>query len=208
MLYFFSGSDTEKAREAMQQAISKMSKGARIVRITDAHTIADLETALQGGGMFAEKRLVVLSNIYENDSLRGIVSDRLQSISKSQDSFFMLEGVLDAASRKSIEKQATESKRFDAKKTAKAETIFSLANALQSGKKKDLWVGYQKELQAGKAPEAIHGVLFWAAKQYLLRTGLPRAQSLVAELAELPHEARRKGVELEYALEQFVLSRT
>ena len=33
-----------------------------------------------------------------------------------------------------------------------------------------------------------------------------RAKKLIAELAELPHEARRNNFDLEYALERFVLS--
>lgn len=208
MLYFYSGNDTEKARDAMSAAIEKAAKGATVVRITDAHSRADLEAALQGGGMFGGERVIVFSNVYENDELRTVLEERLSFLSKSKEPIFMIEGALDAATRKSIEKYATEYERFDAKKVAEPTTIFALANALQVGKKKELWVGYQRELQSGKAPEAIHGVLFWAAKQYLLKQGSDRAKLLVAELAELPHEARRRGVELEYALEQFVLSRT
>lgn len=206
MLYFFSGSDTDKSGEALRAALDTYAKNLRVVRITDAHARADLEAALQGGGLFAEKRAVVLSHIYENDDLRDLLSEQIPRMAKSDEMFFVLEGSLDAPTRKSIEKYAAEFARFDAKKAAKAETIFSLANALQSGKKKELWIGYQRELQAGKAPEAIHGVLFWAAKQYVMRSDSDRARTLVAELAELPHEARRQGVELEYALEQFVLS--
>lgn len=208
MLYFFSGTDTDKVRQALNAALEKEAKKLPVVRITDAHTKADLEATLQGGGMFAQKRAVVFSGIYENDEMRGVLEARIPSLAKSDDLFFMIEGALDAVTRKSIEKYAAEFERFDSKKEAKRETIFALANALQSGKKKELWVGYQRELQSGKAPEAIHGVLFWAAKQYLLKGGGQRARSLVAELAELPHEARRQGFELEYALERFVLSRT
>lgn len=208
MLYFFHGTDTEASRGAVHVALEKHAKGRRVVRVTDAHSREDVLAALEGGGMFAEKRAVVCANVYENEELRDILSAALPRIAKSDDVFLVLEGALDAATRKSIEKYAEESKRFDAKKTTERETIFSLANALQSGNKKDLWVGYQKELQGGKAPEAIHGVLFWAAKQQLLRGDSARARSLVAALAELPHEARRHGVELEYALEQFVLSNT
>jgi len=207
MLYFYSGTDTDKARNALSDALEKKAKNTPVVRITDAHTRADLEAALQGGGMFGGERAVVFDNVYASDDLREVLSEALPRISKSKDVFFMLESTLDAATRKSIEKYATEFERFDSKKIAKAETIFSLANALQSGKKKDLWVGYQRELQGGKAPEAIHGVLFWAAKQLLLKSDTPRARMLVAELAALPHEARRQGFELEYALEHFVLSR-
>lgn len=208
MLYFFSGTDTEKARETMNAALKNIATKAAVIRITDAHTRADLDAALQGGGMFGGERVVVFSNVYENDELRTLLESRLPDLSKQKELFFMLEGALDATTRKRIEKYATESERFDVKKVAKQETIFSLANALQGGKKKDLWVGYQRELQSGKAPEAIHGVLFWAAKQYLLRSGSARAKMLLADLAALPHEARRRGEELEYALERFVLSGT
>lgn len=208
MLYFYSGTDTDKARAALNGAIEKIAKKMTVVRITDVHTRTDVGAALQGGGMFGGERIVVFDNVYASDDLREILSEALPRIAKSKDIFFMLEGTLDAATRKSVEKYATEFERFDAKKIAKAETIFSLASALQAGKKKDLWVGYQRELQSGKAPEAIHGVLFWAAKQLLLKSDTPRARELVAELAALPHEARRQGFDLEYALEYFVLSRT
>ncbi len=205
MLYFFSGTDTEKARAALNAAVEKQ-KGMSVLRITDAHPLADLDAALRGPGMFDEKRVVVLEHVYQNDEMRVVLQAELSRLAKSAEIFFMLEGALDAATRKSIEKYAEVFEHFDTKATKKQETIFALANALQNGKKKDLWVGYQRELIAGKAPEAIHGVLFWAAKQYYLRGGSEKARKLVAELAELPHEARRRGEELEYALERFVLS--
>ncbi len=206
MLYFFSGTDTDKARAAMRDAMEKVAKGASVLRITDAHSRADLEFALRGRGMFDEARVVVFDNTYLNDEMRESLERELPRIAKATEVFFMLEGALDAATRKSIEKYAEKSERFDSKSAGKQKTIFALANALQAGKKKELWVGYQRELLSGEAPEAIHGVLFWAAKQYFLRGGSERARKLVAELAELPHEARRQGEELEYALERFVLS--
>lgn len=206
MLYLFSGTDADKAREALNASLEKAAKNARVLRITDVHSRADLEAALQGSGLFGGEQLVVLDNVYLNDELRELLSTRIPALSKAKEAYFMLEGALDAATRKGIEKYATKFERFDSKAAKKNETIFLLANALQAGKKKDLWVGYQRELAAGKAPEAIHGVLFWAAKQAFLRNDSPRSRTLVATLAELPHEARRRGTELEYALEQFVLT--
>lgn len=214
MLYFFSGTDTEKAREKMNVAALKTARGADVVRITDAHTLHDLNAALQGGGMFPSAggqaggaRVVVLDRVLGNEEMRAVVLARLPHISKSADTFYIYESSLDATIRKIIEKHAEKSEKFDATKQPARETIFALANALQSGKKKDLWVGYQRELAAGKSPEAIHGVLFWAAKQALLKNARDeRAHKLVASLAELPHESRRQGQELEYALERFILA--
>ena len=108
--------------------------------------------------------------------------------------------------RKKRKKPEKKANPLHAPAKKKDDSIFGLANALQRGKKKELWIGYQKELAVGKSPEAIHGVLFWAAKQALLRNVRDaRARELVAKLAELPHESRRRGLELEYSLELFVL---
>lgn len=206
MLYFYSGTDTEKVRTKMNTAIEKAARGADIVRITDAHSLADLEAALQGRGMFAQRRIVVFDGVLAHPELRDILLARLTQAAESADVFFVYEGAPDAAARKAVEKYAAQSERFDAPKTAKRENVFALANALQQGDKKTLWVGYQEEIHKGAAPEAIHGVLFWAAKQALLRGNSPHNRALVAELAALPHEARRRGFDLEYALEHFVLS--
>jgi DNA polymerase III delta subunit len=207
MLFLYTGTDTETAREKLNAAVEKASKKSAVVRITDAHTLADLAAALQGGGMFGGERTIVLDNVLLNTEMEAYVMERLDLLKKSTESIYMYEAAPLAAVRKQLEKYAEKSERFDAEKGSKKDnSIFALANALQSGKKKELWVGYQREIASGKAPEAIHGALFWGAKQLLLRSQTPRARALVAQLAELPHEARRRGFELEYALEHFVLS--
>ena len=207
MLYFFTGTDIEKARDTMNAAVRKSTNGKRVVRITDAHSIADLDAALGGAGMFGDERVVVLDNVLGNKELRERLLARLKDIAKSDDVFLMLESGIDADTRKSVEKCAEKTERYDAPKKERDNSIFSLANALQRGQRKELWVGYQRELLKGSAPEAIHGTLFWAAKQAFLRSDTPRSRELVARLAGLPHEARRRGFDLEYALEHFVLSR-
>lgn len=210
MLYFYSGTDREKARAAMDAALKKVSKkGSRVVRITDANAPADCAAALGGRGMFDEPRVVVLSGTLANEEMRVQVLAALLSMRDSEDPFFILEEKPDAATRKQIEKYATESKRFDSASEKKGGDIFAIANALRRADRKALWVNYQRQLAADAAPEAIHGVLFWAAKDMFLKSRpgaeRDRAERLLTELAELPHESRRRGLELEYALELFVL---
>jgi len=196
----------------MDAAIQKaFKKGTQTLRISDANTPADLAAALRGGGMFDTARIVVLNGVCANEEMKTLVVDSLSPMKGSTEAFFMLEDKLDAATRKQVEKYAEASERFDAPKGAdRGGGIFALANALKRGDKKALWVGYQRELAADAAPEAIHGVLFWGAKDMLMKSHgekeASRARNLLASLAELPHEARRRGEELEYALERFVLS--
>lgn len=220
MLYFFSGSDRDAARAALNAAVEKTAgpqKGT--FRITDAHTADDLRMALQGPGMFPPAggragggRVVVFDGILggNNEEAQTIFLDSLKSMRDSKELFFLLEGSLDAAVRKQVEKYAEESKRFDAKKGERDNAIFALANYLQRGDKKNLWIGLMREFEKGAAPEAVHGLLFWAAKQGVLRSRggqeAQRARRLMAALAELPHVARRKGEDLSYALERFALS--
>lgn len=211
MLYLYTGTDRMKARAALGAGRAKAIPDGSVIHITDIHTTEDLEAALAGGGMFTGVRAVVLDGIFDREEMRERIVGQLERIASSNDHFFIYVEKLDAATRRQIEKYATKSEQFDLpKKADKSSSIFALGNALRARKKKDLWVSYQRELAADTAPEAIHGVLFWAAKQELLaaRTDADQkhGRKLIATLAALPHEARRQGVELEYALERLVLS--
>jgi len=194
----------------MNAAVGKISKSARVVRVSDASVLSDLTASLQSGGMFEEARTVVLDSVLQNEEMRNAVFEALPALAKSTDHVFILEEKPDAATRKQIEKYAATSERFDSAAKKREGNIFALANALKRGDKKSLWVGYQSELAKNVAPEAIHGILFWGAKDMFMKARdsreKMRAGTLVATLAELPHEARRRGVDLEYALEHFVLA--
>ena len=210
MLHFLYGTDREKVRER-RDALLGMLGAVQVVRITDAHSLDDLRAVLQGPGMFAEPRAVVLDGtLSASDEAHALVVAALPALATAKEMTIIVEGTLDAETRKSIEKYAETSERFDALKAAEEKTIFALANALQRGDKKGLWIGLMREYAKGAAPEAVHGLLFWGAKQMVLRARdektLMRGQLLVSRLAVLPHEARRKGEDLSYALERFVLS--
>lgn len=208
MLLAYLGTDRKKARDAMNSAIAKLGKDRARVVVTDAHSPADLDAALSGGGMFAQPRAVILDGVFASDELRERTISGLSAMKDSVDPYFIFEEKLDAATKRTIAKFAEKVETFDAAKRAPDNAIFKLRFALEKGDKKTLWVGLMNEYANGKAPEAVHGFLFWAAKQMVLspRGDARRARKLLARLAELPHESRRKGFDLEYSLERFVLS--
>lgn len=214
MLYLFTGTDRKKAHAAMHAALKKEASRASVVRIDDSNTAADLQAALAGGGMFdppAGGRAIILDSVCANEEMRTIVLDALPAVKDSADAVFVLEEKPDAAARKRLEKYAERAERYDAVKRKERSDIFALANAVRRGDKKNAWLRYQEALMRNEAPEAVHGMLFWGAKDMFLKarssTEKKRAASFVAELAELPHEARRRGEELDYALERFLLAR-
>lgn len=204
MIHLIYGTDREKVRATLQKLIAKEKN---VLRITDVHTRADIQVALGGSGLFGEKKTVVLDGVWGKEEMRVFLKEALQLLPK-EENVILVEGALDAASKKILDKCADIIEKFDLPKQKVETTIFALANALQKGDKKNLWIGLQKEFARGAVPEAVHGVLFWAAKQQHLKTPSERSARLVAELAELPHLSRRKGIELEYTLERFALSLT
>lgn len=209
MIHLYLGTDREKARSKMAAAIEKAAKKADIVRVTDANSVDDLKASLQGGGMFGGKRVLVFEGVCMNPEMCDVLVESLERLSKADDDVFIFEEKPLADLRRKLEKYAESVEKFDAPKKERDSSIFAIANALRSADKKALWVSYMREIAKDAAPEAIHGVLFWAAKDMLLKSRgaeAVRARKLVAELAELPHAARRRGEDVEYALERFVLT--
>lgn len=211
MLYVYTGTDRVKARAALAEALEKQRKGRRAVRITDANAPEDLRAALQGGGLFGEARALVFENVFGDPVLGAMLLAALPDFTHSDEQIFVYEEKPSAELRKKLEKYAERAERYDAPARGESGDVFAVASALKRGDKKAAWVGFRREVMAGKAPEALNGVLFWAAKDLFLKskTGSAereRAARLVSSLAALPHEARRRGVELEYALEAYLLS--
>jgi DNA polymerase III delta subunit len=210
MLYVFLGTDREKARAALNAAVKKTN--AHITRVSDANPLEDLKATLrQGAHMFAEARVVVLDSVCTNEEAREELLAALPALAASADQFFMLEEKPNAELKKKLQKYAAEIQTFDAAKRKEYPTVFKLADYMKKGDKKNMWVAYQHELAQGNAPEAIHGVLFWGAKQMLLKARAgskeaTRARAFIVALSELPHHSRRRGEEFEYALERWMLS--
>lgn len=211
MLTLLHGTDGDAARRALATLIK--AEKATALYITDAHSLEDMQAALRGPGMFAAgKRVVIFDGIFTSGSQdhRSQLTDAVRYLSDAKEPFVILEGKLDAATRKLLEKHASHAEEFVAPKKQEEKTIFVLANALQRGDKKALWVGLMREYAKGSAPEAVLGLLFWGAKQMVLKSRsdaeAERGKRLVAALAELPHKARRRGEDLSYALERFALS--
>ena len=71
--------------------------------------------------MFGGKQVVVLDGILsgENVEMRQVFLGSLKHMRDSAEEFFVLEGALDAATRKQVEKYAEKSEKFDAPKKEK-----------------------------------------------------------------------------------------
>src|SRR3989344_635309 len=172
MLHFFSGTDRDTARGAMNAEIERAAKESKteVLRISDANTQEDLRAALQGPGMFGATRILVLEGVCANEEMLPTMLETLPRLSRSGESVFLYEEKPNADLRRKIENYSETRVRHDAPGKGKDNTIFTLAGALAKGDRKTLWVGYQRALARGGRGEGIlGGLFFWAHKNVFFR---------------------------------------
>jgi DNA polymerase III delta subunit len=238
MIYLLYGSDTTKSRTKLHELVGSLIKkkpDASHVRITD-ETFSELaiDEHISGMGLFSQKTIVELDNVFRNKEAKPIVMERLKDIAESENIFVILEGELTAADIKKFEKHAEKVQEFEDTSvgTAKAKdfNIFSLTDALGRRDRKQLWVLYTKAKRKNISDEEIHGILFWQMKAMFQaeRAGNAKEAGLnpfvyqkskgflgnftpeelrttSSKLVSIYHDARRGIHDFSLALEKFVL---
>lgn len=236
MLYFLHGTDLKRSREKLHELIDTLHKkkpDAELFKIeSEQWDEARFEEFLSGQGLFENKYIVVLDKVFENVDAKESVVEMLKEIAESDNVFIFLEGAVDTATLKKIEKHAQKTQEFEEKERAAPKTfnIFSLTDAFGRRDKKQLWVLYEQALANGSEPEEIHGILFWQLKSILTALGSKSAsesglkpfvfqkangfarnysreelQKMSAQFVDIYHNARRGMGEMDIALEKFIL---
>lgn len=237
MIYLIYGNKHEEVRKKVRAIVS-----AQIAKKPDALNFrittenwkeTNLEELLSSQGLFVQKYIVVFDHLLRADDIGEELMPRLKEFSESEHIFIFSEGELTKEILKKIEKKAEKVQECSEKKMQREEKpfqVFSLADALGSRNKKELWVLYQKAMLSGLEPEEIHRILFWQVKAMLgaMQTDSadeaslnpfvykksqgfarnfsgPELQSLSSRLVNLYHEARRGAVEFDSEMERFIL---
>jgi hypothetical protein len=230
MLYLFHGSDVEKARtKAFEWVAKARAKEPNLlyVRLSrEELTKSTLEDAALSGGLFVSRLLVLLDDPFpatravtdenedtEEASAVSIVEERLDSLASSDNAIIILAPKLAAAKTKKISAKAKVEYKFDlpaqANKTSRGFNS-GLVDALGARSREKLWLEIERALRAGDAPEMLHGLLHWKARDLMQKGGRVwknnETRKLSVALISLLQESRRGGLGLELALERFALS--
>lgn len=216
MIYFYYGSDIEKARIKSLDLIESLRKkkpDASFFKI-DSENFNPylLEEYIGSQGLFSGKYIVFLDRLCEKKETKVSFLDLIKQISESENIFIVFEGKLDKTTSEKIEKKSEKSISFEFpdKKEKKEYNAFALAEAFGKRNKKETWILYRKAIDIGEAPEALHGMLFWKAKTMLLAGDYNWKKEelikVIDDLITIYHESRRGEGELETSLESFILS--
>lgn len=227
MLKVFVG-NREKVRDAVQQFLSKSGPNAQVISFDESALPEAVLPFLEHTDLFGSRSFVRLDGVFANEELKQVVLSRLGMLVASPNVFALIEGKLDAETATLFKESGVSVLRFASEKDKPAFNPFSLSDALIARDKKMLWVRYREALEAGEAPEALAGILFWQLKVCALvaagetadihpytvsktKTALRKYSAdelkrLAFRLVSLYHESRLGKGELSERLERMILS--
>ena len=215
MIYLFTGSDIEKARaKAFQWVAAARTKEpeAPYIRL-DASQISPetLGEAAGSQGLFFSKTLVLLDDPFSVSEAGELVLKELAMLADTTNPVAILAPKLLAARTKKIETKAAKVFTFDLKEKVPARGFNgALVNALAAKNREELWRQIVLALRAGDAPEMVHGLLHWKARDMMekgsAKWGKDGARTLSRDLITLLSDTRSGDLPLGENLERFALS--
>ncbi|MDB5237081.1 MAG: hypothetical protein JWL88_183 [Parcubacteria group bacterium] len=215
MIYLFHGSDTNKVRaKAFQWVAAARAKApdAYYTRLDAASVSTEaLQEALMAQGLFFSKTLVLIDDPFSDASAGETLLEQLEQLAASPNAVAILAPKLLATRLKKITPHAAKSFEVNATEKKAARGFNSgLVNALGEKNGAKLWQEIEKARRQGDAPEMIHGLLHWKARDLMQKGSRVwkknETRVLSRSLIELLSDSRSGDLPLNLALERFALS--
>jgi hypothetical protein len=228
MIYLFHGSDIEKVRtKAFVWVAAARAKEPNLAYVRLAReelTSEALEDAAHSGGLFVKRLLVLIDDPFpmarvksdddeqnEEEGSHSVLEDYLDQLAASDNAIIILAPKLAAVKAKKITAKAKVEYCYDKAVPSESRGFNSnLVNALADRSREKLWLEINRARAKGDAPEMVHGLLHWKARDLMEKGGrawTPKeSRQLSLGLIELLQDSRRGGLGLDLALEKFALS--
>jgi DNA polymerase III delta subunit len=228
MMYLFYGSDVEKVRAKAFDwvaAARKKEPALAYVRLArEELSDATLEDAALSGGLFVKRLLILIDDPFpstraksedsedEEEASSSVLEEHIDELAASDNAILILAPKLAAAKAKKLAAKAKMEYKYD-KPAARADARgfnSGLVNALAARSRDKLWLEINRSLIAGDAPEMLHGLLHWKARDLMEKGSrawsAEESRQLSLALIELLQNSRRGGLDLSLSLERFALT--
>tara|TARA_B100000508_G_scaffold78473_1_gene61010 strand:- start:5450 stop:6151 length:702 start_codon:yes stop_codon:yes gene_type:complete len=232
MLQVFFGSDRQGVRDGATKYIEENISPETTLTTLEAGSYepGQIADALGAASLFGGEECFLIDTPSDSSDLAEELTNTLSELAESKNIFIVLEGPLLAPAKKKYEKHAAAVEEFKAEKAERFNT-FALADALAKRDKRKLWVLMQEAKLNGIREEEIIGILWWQLKALRLASTTTSAQEagmktfpytkakqalgmfpgddlyrLSNSLLQLYHEGHAGLVELDLALEKWILS--
>jgi len=215
-MYLFHGTDIEKTRTKAFEWVAKArlkEPNLAYVRLSrEELSDAALSDAALSGGLFVQRLLILIDDPFQEDDSEEIFEKHLDTLAASDNAIIILAPKLAAAKAKKLAMKAKMTYVYDKPATREVERGFNsnLVNALTARNKEKLWLEINRALHAGDAPEMLHGLLHWKARDLMEKSSREWKPQEVRELSlaliELLQNSRRGGLDVSLSLERFALN--
>lgn len=239
MIYFLHGTDTTKSRKKMHEILGQLSvkrPNSEIFKL-NSENWSDLqfEELVRSFGLFEKKYIVVLNFLLSNKNTKDFILDNIKEMEEAEHWFLIIDGKLDQATIKKIEKSSYKVQKFEkpigSEKEKDNPVIFTITDKLLSRDKKKLWIVYVDLINQKIPVEEIHGLIFWAVKNMIItshadsqkESGLTpfqyskalsgsrnykteELQKMSSNLVEMIHKVRSGEGDLGVMLEKWILT--
>jgi DNA polymerase III delta subunit len=176
MLYAFYGTDIQtsikKARKLVSDLQVKHSDAYFGEFTSDNFSSSIIDEYTQGQGLFYGKSILFINRISEKKEVLELFLDRIEDVKGSDNVFILLEGKLNADTKRKIGKYADKTLVSDVKAddsmSRKEFNIFALADAIGSRDRNKSWSIYREAVDNGMEIESILGTIFWQLKSMII----------------------------------------
>jgi DNA polymerase III delta subunit len=228
MMYLFYGNDVEKVRtKAFEWVAAARKKEPNLAYVRLAReelTDAALEDAALSGGLFVKRLLILIDDPFPNaratnddderdiENASSLIEEHIDQLAASDNAIIILAPKLAASKAKKLVAKAEKEYKYDKPAAREDARGFNsaLVNALSARSREKLWLEINRALLAGDAPEMLHGLLHWKARDLMEKGSRAWSQKesrqLSLALIELLQNSRRGGLDLSLSLEQFALT--
>lgn len=232
MLYVFFGKDGVKVRERAFAHIRKMAgSDIKVTKITaEEYVEGMLPDLAQGTSLFGGEEVILLDTPSSDSVFAEAVEHGIEMLKDSANHFVITEKHLLVGPKKMYGKHAEVMEEIASEAEEKPNN-FALTDAFLDRDKKRLWLLLTEAWGRGESNEAIAGLLFWQIKILRLveRTGSPEEAGqkpfvynkakraltkfkkgeldrISRELLELYHQGHQGKLDMNLALERWILS--
>ncbi len=212
MIYLFSGDDAKTKHKNYEEFIKSIPSGTEIFFMNkNDFDRMEVESFYSGSGLFFEKCVVAFDNVFEREENLDFILEKLPLISNAPNDFVFLESKLPKFVVDSFKQVRAEINTYELPKKKKEKyNNFLLADAFGDRNKLLLWIYFRQAMDLGVGMEELIGVLFWKAKDMLLKKNFSKfkeeeLQNFAGRISYLLPETRKAGRDAEAVFEEFLL---
>jgi hypothetical protein len=212
MIYLFSGDDSKNKILSYEKFIKAIPVDTEKFFITKNNFDPfQIENFYSGASLFSALSAIIFKDILEREETADFLLGKLKEMGESENTFVFLENKLNKGTLDVFKKARAEMNIFELPKEKKEKyDNFLVANAFANKDKLNTWIYFRQAVDLGVSMEELVGVIFWKLKDNLLKRNFTKLseeqiKNFISKISYLIPEARKKGMDAESALEQFLL---